>query len=177
MPSQCRARDRAAAGAHRQLHRTSATGPDGPLCSLVVGGSGTGKSTAVRNAMRSLTVPKGAIYFSAPELVSFFSRDLARAVGYAPPFDPPRASSAGWAGKRPLRARTASLCLSCSARCRRPASTPITRGPPCPLLTRSTSWRRRTRTSSCSCRTSPRCARTWARCASSSCRARASLCR
>ena len=55
---------------------------------LVVGESGTGKSTAVREAVRSLQSPKGAIYFSAPELVASFSSDLARAVGYAPPFDP-----------------------------------------------------------------------------------------
>lgn len=55
---------------------------------LIVGESGTGKSTAVREAVRSLQSPKGAIYFSAPELVDSFSSDLARAVGYAPPFDP-----------------------------------------------------------------------------------------
>jgi hypothetical protein len=55
---------------------------------LIVGESGTGKSTAVREAVRSLQSPKGAIYFSAPELAASFSSDLARAVGYAPPFDP-----------------------------------------------------------------------------------------
>jgi len=55
---------------------------------LVVGESGTGKSTAVRDAMRALPAPKGAVYFSAPELVGSFSRYLAIAVDYAPPFDP-----------------------------------------------------------------------------------------
>ena len=64
---------------------------------LVVGESGTGKSTAVRNAVRSLPSPKGAIYFSTPVLVASFSSNLARAVGYAPPFDP-LASVFGWLG-------------------------------------------------------------------------------
>ena len=48
---------------------------------LVVGKSGTGASTAVRNTVRSLPFPKSAIHFSAPELVASFSSDLARAVG------------------------------------------------------------------------------------------------
>jgi len=55
---------------------------------LVVGESGTGKSTAVRDAVRALPWPKGALYFSAPVLLESFSSKLARAVGYAPPFDP-----------------------------------------------------------------------------------------
>ena len=55
---------------------------------LVVGESGTGKSTAVREAVRSLPSPKGVVYFSATELVASFSVELAAAVGYALPFDP-----------------------------------------------------------------------------------------
>jgi ABC-type dipeptide/oligopeptide/nickel transport system ATPase component len=55
---------------------------------LIVGDSGSGKSTAVREAVRSLQQPKGAIYFSAPVYFESFSSDLARAVGYALPFDP-----------------------------------------------------------------------------------------
>lgn len=55
---------------------------------IVVGESGTGKSTAVREAVRSLPSPKGVVYFSAPELVASFSVQLAAAVRYAPPFDP-----------------------------------------------------------------------------------------
>jgi hypothetical protein len=71
---------------------------------LVVGESGTGKSTAVRNTVRSLPSPKGAIYFSTPVLVASFSSDLARAVGYAPPFDP-LASVFGWLGGQASSAR------------------------------------------------------------------------
>jgi len=71
---------------------------------LVVGESGTGKSTAVRNTVRSLPSPKGTIYFSTPELVASFSSDLARAVGYAPPYDP-LASVFGWLGGQASSAR------------------------------------------------------------------------
>jgi hypothetical protein len=54
---------------------------------LVVGESGTGKSTAVRDVIRALPTPKGAIYFTAPELVESFSSELARAVGCVPRFN------------------------------------------------------------------------------------------
>jgi hypothetical protein len=64
---------------------------------LVVGESGTGKSTAVRDAVRALPWPKGALYFSAPEIVTSFSGELARAVDYAPPFDT-LASVLSWLG-------------------------------------------------------------------------------
>ena len=71
---------------------------------LVVGESGTGKSTAVRNTVRSLPSPKGTIYFSTPELVASFSSDLARAVGYASPYVP-LASVFGWLGGQAPSAR------------------------------------------------------------------------
>lgn len=48
---------------------------------------GTGKSTAVRRAIKSRSVPKGVVYFSAPELPSDFSVDLANALGYFTPVD------------------------------------------------------------------------------------------
>ena len=57
---------------------------------LIVGESGTGKSTAVRKAIRALPSPKGAIYFSAPQVVTsfLFSEDLASATGYFRLVDP-----------------------------------------------------------------------------------------
>lgn len=55
---------------------------------LIVGESGTGKSTAVRAAVRALPLPKGVIYFSAPERVALFSDELANAVGFFVPFNP-----------------------------------------------------------------------------------------
>jgi ABC-type glutathione transport system ATPase component len=46
---------------------------------VVVGGTGTGKSTAVRLAMRSLLAdPKGVVYFLVPELLAAFARAGAR---------------------------------------------------------------------------------------------------
>ena len=56
---------------------------------LIMGQSGTGKSTAFRAAVRSLPHPKRAVY-SAPELLTSFSSGLARATGYLPPLCPPR---------------------------------------------------------------------------------------
>ena len=56
---------------------------------LVVGESGTGKSTAVRSALRSLPWPSGAVYFSYPALApASFSAGLASACGYFRPFAP-----------------------------------------------------------------------------------------
>lgn len=66
---------------------------------LIVGESGTGKSTAVRNAVRSLPTPKGAIYVAAPELVASFSVDLALATGFFTPFDPLRNFYGWWGGQ------------------------------------------------------------------------------
>jgi hypothetical protein len=49
---------------------------------VIVGAAGTGKSTAVRRAVRALPAPKGTIYFLAPSSVSCFSTELAHAVGH-----------------------------------------------------------------------------------------------
>jgi hypothetical protein len=73
---------------------------------VVVGESGTGKSTAVRDAMRSMPMPKGAVYFLTPELVASFSSELARAVGYASPFDPLASVFNELAGQPPPLARS-----------------------------------------------------------------------
>jgi KaiC/GvpD/RAD55 family RecA-like ATPase len=48
----------------------------------VIGATGTGKSTAVRLAVRSLPAPKGVVYFSTPEIVEDISTELAVQVGY-----------------------------------------------------------------------------------------------
>ena len=55
---------------------------------LVVGEIGTGKSTAVRAAVRSLPHPKGAVYFTTPEIMSPFLSGLGDATGYFHSFDP-----------------------------------------------------------------------------------------
>jgi len=71
---------------------------------LVVGESGTGKSTAVRNAVRELLRSPGAagvLYFSAPEIAGSFSRNLAPVLGYFRPFDP-LVSFMSWFGVAPL---------------------------------------------------------------------------
>jgi hypothetical protein len=73
---------------------------------LVVGESGTGKSTAVRAAIRMLPAPKGVIYFSAPERVALFSDELAAAVGYFAPFNP-LASFYSWWGGQAARSESA----------------------------------------------------------------------
>jgi hypothetical protein len=45
---------------------------------VVVGGSGTGKSTAVRQVLASLPHPVGALYFDCPPNVNLFSQQLAK---------------------------------------------------------------------------------------------------
>ena len=52
---------------------------------VVVGAAGTGKSTAVRRAVRSLNEPKGAVYFLPPTLLTSFASELARVLGYYRP--------------------------------------------------------------------------------------------
>ena len=52
---------------------------------VVVGAAGTGKSTAVRRAVRSLNEPKGAVYFLPPTLLASFSSELAGVLGYYRP--------------------------------------------------------------------------------------------
>ena len=49
---------------------------------VVIGGTGIGKSTAVRQAVRSLPSPKGVVYFMTPKEMETFSTDLAAQVGY-----------------------------------------------------------------------------------------------
>ena len=49
---------------------------------VIVGGTGTGKSTAVRQALQSLDEPVGALYFMTPETIDTFSTDLATLLGY-----------------------------------------------------------------------------------------------
>jgi hypothetical protein len=45
---------------------------------VVMGGSGTGKSTAVRQVLASLSHPVGALYFDCPPNVNLFSQQLAK---------------------------------------------------------------------------------------------------
>ena len=52
---------------------------------VVVGAAGTGKSTAVRKAVRDLEPPWGAVYFLPPTLVAGFSPALAEALGFYRP--------------------------------------------------------------------------------------------
>ena len=61
---------------------------------VIVGPSGTGKSTSVRKAIRALIakgagarVGAGIIYYSTGERLTTFSKDLAKAVGYRMPID------------------------------------------------------------------------------------------
>jgi hypothetical protein len=49
---------------------------------IVVGGSGTGKSTAVRQVLASLPHPVGALYFDCPPNVNQFSLQLAKQLKY-----------------------------------------------------------------------------------------------
>lgn len=52
---------------------------------VVVGASGTGKSTAVRKAIRDLEGNKGVVYFMAPSVVAEFSLELSATLGYSHP--------------------------------------------------------------------------------------------
>ena len=52
---------------------------------VIVGAAGTGKSTAVRSAVRSLFERKGAVYFLPPTLLTSFSSELASVLGYYRP--------------------------------------------------------------------------------------------
>jgi hypothetical protein len=54
---------------------------------VVVGASGSGKSTAIRHVINALAAPKGVAYFSAPELSMDFSKELAKTLGYFTPLD------------------------------------------------------------------------------------------
>ena len=49
---------------------------------VMYGSEGNGKSTAVRNAVRSLPSPKGVVYYSAEACGGHFSSSLAVAVGF-----------------------------------------------------------------------------------------------
>jgi hypothetical protein len=49
---------------------------------VVIGEHGTGKSTAVRDTIMELEEPKGAVYFSSPNVLKDFGQDMAAAVGY-----------------------------------------------------------------------------------------------
>ena len=62
--------------------------PDAKRYAAVVGASGTGKSTAVRKAVRASGSGrvKGAVYFMAPTGITSFSTDLMRALDYREPF-------------------------------------------------------------------------------------------
>lgn len=65
------------------------------LYSIIIGNTGSGKSTVIRRAVRALPSPKGAVYFSADPHVAAFSSDLARVVGYTHPLEG-RAGGASW---------------------------------------------------------------------------------
>ena len=60
---------------------------------VIVGPSGTGKSTSVRKVVRALIAEgeggagAGVVYFTTRELLADFSQDLAKAVGYRTPID------------------------------------------------------------------------------------------
>lgn len=55
------------------------------LYHVIIGDEGTGKSTAIRGAIRSLAPPKAVVYCEVKEAVDFV-KDLARVVGYRPSF-------------------------------------------------------------------------------------------
>jgi hypothetical protein len=54
---------------HKLLHPDTSS-----KYAVVIGGTGTGKSTAVRLAMRSLPDPKGCVYFLTPETLDWARR-------------------------------------------------------------------------------------------------------
>ena len=62
--------------------------PEAKRYAAVVGASGSGKSTAVRKAVRAAGCPraKGAVYFLAPTGITSFSTALMRALDYREPF-------------------------------------------------------------------------------------------
>jgi predicted ATP-dependent serine protease len=49
---------------------------------VIVGENGTGKSTAVRQVLSSLSTPKGAIYINSPESPRRFSIQLSKLIGF-----------------------------------------------------------------------------------------------
>ncbi len=49
---------------------------------VAIGEIGTGKSTAMRNAIMDLEEPKGMAYFSCPNMLKHFGKDMAAAVRY-----------------------------------------------------------------------------------------------
>jgi hypothetical protein len=49
---------------------------------VVMGASGSGKTTAVRQALSALETPKGAVYIDCPVEAKTFSAKLARLIGY-----------------------------------------------------------------------------------------------
>jgi ABC-type oligopeptide transport system ATPase subunit len=66
---------------------------------VIVGENGTGKSTAVRQAVRALGVPKGVVYFDAPELLPEFSSRLAETVGFSTDVIDPWGALRRWASR------------------------------------------------------------------------------
>jgi hypothetical protein len=66
---------------------------------VIVGENGTGKSTAVRQAVRALGVPKGVVYFDAPELLPEFSSRLAESVGFSTDVLDPWGAFRRWASR------------------------------------------------------------------------------
>jgi hypothetical protein len=105
---------------------------------VVIGATGTGKSTAVRLAVRSLPGPKGVVYFSTPEILEDFSTELAVQVGYrgdavdlgaafydylhrsTRSTDPPSVDHEPLASWRPLRKRLVSAANKFFAKHNRP---------------------------------------------------------
>jgi hypothetical protein len=51
---------------------------------LIVGETGTGKSTAIREAVSELEVPRGVVYFMSPESPRYFTLGLAKILNYDP---------------------------------------------------------------------------------------------
>jgi hypothetical protein len=66
---------------------------------VIVGENGTGKSTAVRQAVRALGAPKGVVYFDAPELLPEVSSHLAETVGFSTDVLDPWGAFRRWASR------------------------------------------------------------------------------